>query len=61
MKSKKDEVKEIGYEVDLLDDMLVSLVELLEEKGVITQQEWEDKIKKRVRGKPSSSIRDLKE
>jgi len=37
------------------------LAELLEEKGIITQQEWEDKIKQRIKGKPSSSIRDLKE
>jgi len=34
-------------EVDLLDTMLSSLVELLEEKGIVTQQEWE-KHKKRV-------------
>jgi hypothetical protein len=28
--------------------MLSSLVELLEEKGVLTQEEWEKRIKKRV-------------
>jgi mannitol/fructose-specific phosphotransferase system IIA component (Ntr-type) len=61
MKKNKDEVREVEYEVDLLDDMLASLVELLEEKGFITQQEWEEKIKQRIRGKPSTSIRDLKE
>ncbi len=44
----------IGYknekseEVDLLDTMLCSLVELLEEKGILTQQEWEKRIKQRV-------------
>jgi mannitol/fructose-specific phosphotransferase system IIA component (Ntr-type) len=35
-------------EIDVLDTMLASLVDLLEEKGVITQEEWEQKIKKRL-------------
>jgi len=29
--------------------MLTSLVDLLEEKGIITQTEWEQKIKKRLK------------
>jgi len=44
---KKSE-KELAEEVDLLDTMLSSLVELLEEKGVVTQEEWEKRIKERV-------------
>jgi mannitol/fructose-specific phosphotransferase system IIA component (Ntr-type) len=32
-----------------LDTMLTSLVDLLEEKGVITQAEWEQRIKKRLK------------
>jgi hypothetical protein len=40
--------RELGEEVDLLDTMLSSLVELLEEKGIVTQEEWEKRIKKRV-------------
>ena len=44
---KKSE-KELAEEVDLLDTMLSSLVELLEEKGIVTQQEWEKRIKERV-------------
>jgi hypothetical protein len=35
-------------EVDLLDTMLSSLVELLEEKGILTQEQWERRIKARV-------------
>lgn len=35
-------------EIDLLDTMLSSLVELLEEKGVLTQEEWEKRIKERT-------------
>ncbi len=37
--------KELEEEVDLLTTMLESLVELLEEKGFITQKEWETQIK----------------
>ena len=45
MKKTKQELEE---EVELLDTMLTSLVELLEEKGIVTQQEWEKRIKKNV-------------
>lgn len=40
--------KELAEEVELLDTMLSSLVELLEEKGVITQKMWEQRIKERI-------------
>jgi len=45
MSKTKEELEE---EIDLLDTMLSSLVELLEEKGVLTQEEWEKRIKERV-------------
>ena len=35
-------------EIDLLEIMFASSVELLEEKGIVTQQEWEKRIKERV-------------
>lgn len=41
--------KELSEEIDLLDTMLSSLVELLEEKGVLTQDEWEKRIKEHVK------------
>jgi hypothetical protein len=41
--------KEIEEEVALLDTMLSSLVELLEEKKVLTQAEWEKRIKKNTK------------
>lgn len=44
-KSKRD----LGEEIDLLDTMLSSLVEVLEEKGILTQEEWERKTKKNVK------------
>jgi hypothetical protein len=40
--------RELEEEVDLLDTMLCSLVDLLEQKGIVTQEEWEDRIKRRV-------------
>ena len=40
--------KEIQEEVELLSTMLESLVQLLEEKGVLTQVEWEKTIKRNV-------------
>ena len=46
---KKSKVKrEPAEEIDLLDTMLSSLVELLEEKGILTQAEWEKRIKERT-------------
>jgi len=41
--------KPIEEEIAILDDMLDSLIELLEEKGYITTEEWEAKIKKKLR------------
>jgi hypothetical protein len=47
---KKANVKrDLTEEVDLLDTMLTSLVELLEEKGILTQTEWEKRIKEHVK------------
>ena len=39
---------EIAGEIDIHDAMITSLVEMLEEKGVLKQEEWEANIKKRV-------------
>ena len=38
-------------EIDLLDDMHNSLVDLLIEKGIITEEEYEKRIKERVKVK----------
>lgn len=47
---KKPKLKrDIKEEIDLLDTMLSSLVELLEEKGIITQEEYEKRIKEKVK------------
>jgi hypothetical protein len=49
---KKAKVKrEATEEIDLLDDMLSSLVDLLIEKGIITEEEYEKRIKEKVKVK----------
>ncbi len=49
---KKTKVRrEVTEEIDLLDDMLSSLVDLLIEKGIVTEEEYEKRIKQRVRVK----------
>jgi len=58
-KLKKDLVKELAEELDVFDDMLFSLVELLQEKGILTQEEWENKIKSRIDKKKLTSYRDI--
>lgn len=56
----KDSVKELGQELDALDKMLTALVEILEEKGILTQEEWENIIKSKVtRAKGLTDFRDI--
>jgi hypothetical protein len=50
MKKNKVE-REVTEEIDLLDDMLSSLVDILVEKGVITEEEYEKRIKDKVKVK----------
>jgi lipoate-protein ligase A len=57
-KKKRGSVKELATEIDVLDHMLAALVETLEEKGVLTQEEWEQKIKAKIE-KSVQSFRDL--
>jgi hypothetical protein len=48
-KLKKAKVeRETTEEIDLLDDMLSSLVDLLIEKGILTEEEYENRIKEKV-------------
>ena len=48
---KKKLEREVTEEIDLLDDMLSSLVDLLIEKGIISEEEYERKVKQKVRVK----------
>lgn len=58
--SKKNPIKELAEELDVFDDMFSTLLELLEEKGIISQREFEDKMKARIeRTKNKKSYRDI--
>ncbi len=48
MNKKAKVEREATEEIDLLDDMLSSLVDLLIEKGVITEEEYEKRVKGKV-------------
>jgi DNA-binding MarR family transcriptional regulator len=57
-KRKRNSVKDLADEIDVLDHMLSALVETLEEKGVLTQEEWEQKIKAKIE-RATQSYREL--
>jgi len=60
-RTRKDMTKELAEELDVFDDMLTALVEVLEDKGVLTQEEWEEKIKSKIEKRTeSASYRDLR-
>jgi DNA-binding HxlR family transcriptional regulator len=60
-RNKKDQIKEIKQEIDILDHMLSALVETLEEKGIMTTEEWEKKIKAKIEhsAKTQQSFREV--
>jgi DNA-binding HxlR family transcriptional regulator len=60
-KKKKDEIREIKQEIDILDHMLDALVETLEEKGILKTEEWEQKIKAKIEqtAKTQKSFREV--
>jgi len=59
-KPRKDLTKELAQELDVFDEMLYTLIELLESKGVIKQNEFEAKLKARIeRRTAKKSYRDI--
>lgn len=58
--SKRDRTRDLAEELDVFDTMLSALVELLEEKGVLTRKEWELRVKRKsLRAKGMTSYRDI--
>lgn len=47
-KTNRELIRDLADEIDVFDDMLTSLVEVLEEKAVLTQEEWESRIKAKI-------------
>lgn len=59
-KTERELIRNLANEIDVFDDMLTSLVEVLEEKGILTQEEWEKKIKSKIQKRAKSeSLRDI--
>ena len=58
-KRSNSKTKDLEETVEMLDTMLTSLAEVLSEKGVITQEEWESKIKKKL-NRNLTNFKDLK-
>jgi len=47
-KEKTASLDQIAGELDIHDSMITSLAEVLEKKGLMTEAEWEQNIKKKV-------------
>ena len=45
---KIQSAKELAQEIDVLDNILTALVEILEEKGILAQEEREKKIRTKL-------------
>ncbi|MGA2385909.1 MAG: hypothetical protein ABSG33_05205 [Candidatus Bathyarchaeia archaeon] len=45
---KKTNIEDLKEEINLLSTMLESLVDLLDKKGIVSQSEWEKRIKERT-------------
>jgi predicted DNA-binding transcriptional regulator len=60
-KRKKDRVRELGLEIDILDHMIAALVDVLEKKGILTSEEWEKEVKAKVEtaAKTTQSFREI--
>jgi len=60
-KTKKNEIQEVKQEIEILDHMLDALAETLEEKGLMTTEEWEKKIKAKIENsaKRSQSFQEI--
>lgn len=60
-KRKKDRIKELALELDMVDHMIAALVDVLEKKGVLTSEEWEKEVKAKVENaaKTTQSFREI--
>ena len=60
-KTDKDRIKELSLEIDIMDNMLSALVDVLEKKGIMTSEEWEQEIKSKIEhvAKTQQSFREV--
>lgn len=47
-KHEQTSTNQIASELDVHDSMITSLAEILEKKGIITQDEWDRQIKRKI-------------
>jgi hypothetical protein len=53
-------LKELEEEISILNKMLVSLVDLLEKRSILTHEEWEAEVRKKLKESGSlTKFRDL--
>lgn len=58
--SKRNQIREIAEELDIFDEMFSTLIELLEKKGVISQNEFEARLKAKIeKAKGKKSYREV--
>ena len=58
--SKRNQITEIAEELDIFDEMFSTLIELLEKKGVISQNEFEARLKAKIeKAKGKKSYREV--
>jgi hypothetical protein len=58
--TKANQIKELAEELDVFDEMLSTLIELLESKGILTQKEFEEKMGAKIHKKSTKkSFRDV--
>ena len=60
-KKKKNKIGELKHEIDILDHMLDALVDVLEEEGLMTTEEWEKRIQAKIQysAKTQQSFREI--
>jgi transcription initiation factor IIE alpha subunit len=60
-KGKKDKIKELALEIDIIDHMFAALIDILEKKGILTSEEWEKEVKSKVEtaAKTTQSFREI--
>jgi hypothetical protein len=56
---KRDNTKQLAEELDVFDTMFSALVEILEEKGIMTQDELEERI--RIKTMKASGVRSYRD
>ena len=61
IKRKKDRIRELALELDMVDHMIAALVDVLEKKGILTSEEWEKEVKSKVEhaAKTTQSFREI--